>query len=79
MENIFKLCVQFLLNLSEFLGTDYYTINVVIFCFVEPTVFILLVIYIVHLRKILRFNKATGMNIKSYHSGGTENPLYRSP
>ena len=54
MEIIFQLCVKILYYLAEQFNTDYYTINVVIFCFIGPAVYIFLIVYIHHLRTKLR-------------------------
>lgn len=51
---IFHLCVVLLQKLAEFFGTDYYTINVILFCVLVPVLFILLIIYIFHLRRKIK-------------------------
>jgi len=54
IEKIFNACVAFLLDFAHLLGTDYKTINVVIFCILEPIIFILMVIWIVRLKRKLK-------------------------
>jgi hypothetical protein len=51
MNEIFNLCVAFLLWLGPIFGMTYREINVWIFCIIEPLVFILMVIYIIKLKR----------------------------
>ena len=51
MDTIFQVCMEFLYWLSPFFGLTYREINVWIFCIIEPLVFIVMVIYIIHLRR----------------------------
>ncbi len=50
MTIIFNICVQILYFLADLFGTDYYTINVVIFCIIGPCVFIFMLWDIIHLK-----------------------------
>jgi hypothetical protein len=54
MDIIFKICVYILHQLAYLFGTSYEAINVIIFCIIEPLIFMLLIIYIFHLRKELK-------------------------
>jgi len=51
MNKIFDACVSLLVWLANLSGTTYEEINVIIFVVLEPIVFLLLIGYIVFLRK----------------------------
>lgn len=51
MNKIFDLCVLFLVWLAEATGTTYKEINVIVFCFLGPIIFIVLV-WIIVIQKI---------------------------
>ena len=53
MNKIFIACVDLLIWLARLTGTTYEEINVIIFVVLEPIVFLLLIGYIVILRKRL--------------------------
>lgn len=54
MNEAFDLCVQFLLWLGSKLGMTYKEINVWIFVIIEPIVFLVMLIYIIWLRRKLK-------------------------
>lgn len=59
MDFIFRLCVNALLELAELTGTTYNEINVIIFCFLMPAVFIWLLVVIYRQRvKIKELSKS---------------------
>lgn len=47
MGQLFDLCVQFLLWLGRMTGTTYVEINIIIFCILEPIVFLVMA-YIIY-------------------------------
>jgi hypothetical protein len=51
MNKVFDACVNLLVWLANLSGTTYEEINVIIFVVLEPIVFLLLIGYIVFLRK----------------------------
>lgn len=51
---IFDLCVKFLLWLGENFGLSYKAINVIIFCIIWPIVTIWMIIYIIKLKSKLK-------------------------
>lgn len=51
MNEIFELCMNFLYWLAPKFGLTYREINVWIFCIIEPLVFILMILYIIKLKK----------------------------
>jgi len=53
MDTVFQLCMEFLYWLSPKFGLTYREINVWIFCIIEPIVFIVMILYIVNLKKKL--------------------------
>lgn len=57
MNEIFDLCVHLLLYLAEITGLSYEEINVIIFCFIGPVVFVLQWVYIIVLRRRLNAKK----------------------
>jgi len=50
INKVFDLCVDLLLWVGDKLGMSYEAINVWIFVVIEPVIFIVLVLYIIHLR-----------------------------
>jgi hypothetical protein len=59
MNEIFRYCVLFLIWLADEFGVTYEQINVVIFCLIEPVIFIIMVVIIYKQRKIIKkINKA---------------------
>lgn len=54
MNKTFDWCVHILEYYSSKLGMTYKEINVWIFCIIEPLIFILMLFYILHLRKKLK-------------------------
>lgn len=58
MNKIFDDCVKLLVWLADLTGTTYEEINVIIFIVLEPIVFLMLIGYIVILRKRLSKLKA---------------------
>ena len=56
METIFNLCVEVLMWAAALIGCTYKEINVVIFCIIEPIVFLILIVRNYQLnRTITRF------------------------
>jgi len=51
---IFRLCVLILNCLADVFHTDYYTINVVLFCVLMPVIFLLMFLYIIKLKSIIK-------------------------
>ena len=47
MGQLFDLCVQFLLWLGRMTGTTYVEINIIIFCILEPIIFLVMA-YIIY-------------------------------
>jgi len=41
-EKVFDLCVKVLVKIATLFGTDYKTVNVIIFCVIMPVLFIVL-------------------------------------
>jgi hypothetical protein len=42
IEKVFELCVKVLVKIAALFGTDYKTVNVIIFCVIVPLLFIVL-------------------------------------
>ena len=42
IEKVFDLCVKVLVKIATLFGTDYKTVNVIIFCVIMPVLFIVL-------------------------------------
>ena len=57
MNEIFNLCVDLLKYLAKQFGLTYVQINVVIFCFLEPIVFIWMLIIIVKQKRQIKHLK----------------------
>ena len=61
MENflnyIFHLCVIFLREIADFFGTTYEIVNVMIFCIFGPVIFIIMFLYILHLKRKIKLLK----------------------
>lgn len=53
-EEIFAACVRLLNWLAVWCGTDYVTINVVIFCMIWPAVTLLLIMWVWYERRLRR-------------------------
>jgi len=51
---IFELTVKILRFLADLLGISYQAVNVIIFCILGPAVFILMLVYIIRLRRKTR-------------------------
>ena len=45
IQTLFNLCVEWLHRLAALCGTDYVTVNVVLFCFIGPAVFLLVLMF----------------------------------
>ena len=54
MDNLFDACVEFLRWLGNFVGLSYKEINIWIFEIIEPIIFILMLLWIVKLRRKLK-------------------------
>ena len=58
INKLFDLCVDLLIWVSDKLGISYEAINIWIFVIIEPIIFIIMISYIIHLRrKIKKLNK----------------------
>ena len=58
INKLFDLCVDLLIWVSDKLGVSYEAINIWIFVIIEPIIFIIMISYIIHLRrKIKKLNK----------------------
>ncbi|RPI18492.1 MAG: hypothetical protein EHM58_05405 [Ignavibacteriae bacterium] len=57
IRTIFQWCVDILNFLAGIFGTDYYTINIIIFCVVGPLVFIYMAYIIYKQRKLIHSHK----------------------
>ena len=53
MNEIFDLCVRFLIWLAKLTGTTYKEINVIIFCIMWPAFTLFLIGYVIHLKRII--------------------------
>ncbi len=51
IDKIFDLCVKLLVKIAEVTGTTYKTVNVIIFCVLGPSAFIILLIMYYNARK----------------------------
>ena len=54
MNEVFNWCVELLQWGAQKLGTTYVDINVWIFCIIEPIVFLVMLIFIIRQRRIIR-------------------------
>lgn len=54
MTEIFKACVDLLNYLANEFGLSYVQINVIIFCIIEPVVFIFMLFLIIKQRRIIK-------------------------
>tara|TARA_R110002050_G_scaffold67665_3_gene146699 strand:+ start:840 stop:1013 length:174 start_codon:yes stop_codon:yes gene_type:complete len=52
IDEIFNICMYFLYDVADFLGTSYEAVNVWFFCVIEPIVFILMVLRIINLKSL---------------------------
>ena len=57
MDEIFNACVELLKWLGQILGLTYNEINVWIFVIIEPIIFIIMLIWIIRLRKKIKLLK----------------------
>jgi len=57
INDIFDLCVKFLVWLSNLFGITYKAINVIIFCIMWPLITLWLIIYVIKLRKKIKSNR----------------------
>ena len=53
MDNLFDACVEFLRWLGDIVGLSYKEINIWIFVIIEPIIFILMLLWILKLKKTL--------------------------
>jgi len=53
MNEVFDACVEFLHYCGNFLGLTYKEINVWIFVIIEPIIFIIMLAWIIYLRRII--------------------------
>jgi hypothetical protein len=54
MNKIFDLCVQLLLWIADLTGMTYEEVNVIFFVFLEPILFLILIIWIIQLKSKLK-------------------------
>jgi hypothetical protein len=52
IDEIFNVCMYFLYDVADFLGTSYEAVNVWFFCVIEPIVFILMLVRIMQLKSL---------------------------
>lgn len=57
MNKIFDACVRLLVWIAELTGTTYEEINVIIFVIVEPIFILVLIVYIIMLRRRISIQK----------------------
>ena len=57
MNELFDLCENLLIVWSENLGMTYKDLNVWIFVIIEPIIFIIMLVWIIRLRKKIKMNK----------------------
>jgi len=58
MNELFDLCVEILIYISEIFNISYQEANIWIFVIIEPIIFFIMLLYIIHLRKkITKLNK----------------------
>ena len=58
MNELFDLCVEILIYISKIFNISYEEANIWIFVIIEPIIFIIMISYIIHLRrKIKKLNK----------------------
>lgn len=62
MSEIFQLCVDLLNYLAREFGLSYVQINVIIFCIIEPIVFIWMIIIIIKQKKQIKSLKKLNNN-----------------
>jgi len=63
MSEIFNWCVDFLNYLAKLLSLSYVQINVIIFCIIEPIVFIwMLIVIVMQRKKIIQLNQRATEN-----------------
>jgi hypothetical protein len=53
MNKIFDLCVQLLLWVADLTGMTYEAVNVIFFVFIEPLLFLMLIVWIIVLKSRL--------------------------
>ena len=53
MDNLFDACVELLIWLSNILGLSYKEINIWIFVIIEPIIFVLMLVWILKLKRKL--------------------------
>tara|TARA_B100001287_G_scaffold261217_1_gene250053 strand:+ start:4716 stop:4937 length:222 start_codon:yes stop_codon:yes gene_type:complete len=54
VNEIFDVCVELLHYWGDIVGLTYKEINVWIFVIIEPVIFIIMLVYIIHLRKKIK-------------------------
>ena len=58
MNELFDLCVEILIYISKIFNISYQEANIWIFVIIEPIIFFIMLLYIIHLRKkITKLNK----------------------
>ena len=58
MNELFDLCVEILIYISRIFNISYQEANIWIFVIIEPIIFFIMLLYIIHLRKkITKLNK----------------------
>jgi len=57
MDELFDLCVDFLIWLGPYFGLSYKEINIWIFVIIEPIIFILMLMWIIRLKRKLKREK----------------------
>ena len=63
MDNLFDACVEFLRWLGTLVGLSYKEINIWIFIIIEPIIFILMLFWILKLRRKLKNKSYKNLNL----------------
>ena len=63
MDNLFDACVEFLRWLGTLVGLSYKEINIWIFVIIEPIIFILMLFWILKLRRKLKNKSYKNLNL----------------
>jgi len=66
MDEIFNYCVELLYYWGDIVGLSYKEINVWIFVIIEPIIFIIMLVWIIRLRKKIKQKKETNKTAFSY-------------
>ena len=62
MNELFDLCVEILIYISKIFNISYEEANIWIFVIIEPIIFFIMLLYIIHLRKKITKLSKNGSN-----------------